>query len=199
MNFFTADWHLNGTRILDTRPWKDVKRMNECIIKFANQRAGYDDTIIHAGDLFQYGDDGEVKGLKEDPKKSIDWVAAQLVNLKGNHDSNNKAPIHGLGLLVELSKKYLGFVQHYPSYHALSTPVLPFINGKEVINIHGHFHTPPYDGFEIPKVSVDRHAGVINVNVAIDLWKFQIVTASEIIVEVNRYKAKNYPKDPIPF
>lgn len=190
MNFFTADWHLNGTRILDTRPWKDVKRMNQCIMKFANQRAGFDDTIYHAGDLFQYGDDGDAEGLKEDPMRVLDDVAAQLINLEGNHDSNNKSPIHGLGVLVRLTKKAYGFVQHYPTYHALSIPVLPIMNGHEVVNIHGHFHTPPYDGFEIPRVSLDRHTGIINVNVATDLWKFQLVTASEIMVEVNRFKAK---------
>lgn len=64
------------------------------------------------------------------------------------------------------------------------------MNGHEVFNIHGHFHTPSYDWFKIPRVSLDQHTGVINVNVATDLWKFQLVTASEIMVEVNRFKAK---------
>lgn len=179
---WTADWHLGSSILLDkkvmgnaVRPFKDVEAMKIAFLNSAMDKSSLGDTIIHLGDFASYGIDRGYRGLKEKPNAIISKISANFVNIRGNHDINNGVFCLGNSLNLSLGKRY-PFVSasHYPSYdkRAIGT----FTEGT--IHLCGHVHKKW-------KHCLDLTHSVLNVNVGVDAWNYQVVTEDELIRYIN--------------
>lgn len=176
--FWTADWHLGGSILLDkhvmkglARPFKSIDDMKDKLIASANMKANQDDVIIHLGDFASYRIDRGYEGLKEKPNEVMKSISAKFINLRGNHDINNNVFCLGNSLNFRLSRRY-PFVSasHYPTYdkHSAGT----FFDGT--IHLCGHVHGRW-------KHCLDLTHSVLNINVGVDVWNYQIVSEPELI------------------
>ena len=183
--FFTADWHLNseGTRIVVPRPFKTVDKMNERIIANANQRAkSRSDVIVHVGDFCQRGDDNHYKdetartGFKDKPESFLDSISATFVNVEGNHDGNNDVRSVCRSMITKIGRFWDASVGHYPSWYDDARGTFISHRGRRdwTIRICGHVH-------EKWKHRFDMENMVLNVNVGVDAWRYQIVSESELL------------------
>lgn len=199
---WTADWHLGSSILLDkkvmgeaARPFKNIDAMQEAFLKSVADKCGSDDVLIHIGDFASYGIDRGHQGLKEKPSSIISKIPIAFVNLRGNHDINNRVFCLGDSLNFGLGKRY-PFVSaaHYPSYDKRAAGT--FTEGT--IHLCGHVHKKW-------KHCLDLTHSVLNVNVGVDVWKYQVVTEEEIIGYLNflfkkrsdelfRIKTDNYGK-----
>lgn len=214
MIYFTSDWHLNGTVLLDNhlRPFKSIEKMNQVLINNANNKAKYvDDLIVHCGDFIQYGKSGNSKGIKENPKLYINQLNSQLLLLKGNHDSNNKVKTYLDHLQIPFDfcnfsssgkkeiRKYISSnnnsnlisISHFPSisYSNDNDKYTKKIkNWKQWIcgiHLHGHFHFGINDDME--KIFWDHHNNILNINISCDLWNYTPVSLNEITNEILKF------------
>jgi len=176
--FFTADWHLCHPDIIEyaKRPFKDVSRMNEVLVKNCNQRAKEDDIVIHVGDFYCYNDDRGGNGLKINPNEFIKKINATFINIQGNHDPNNKVKSVATSLRTTLGKNITSVsVGHFPSYNPLAKGTF----NKGDIHICGHVH-------EKWKYFIDKQNSVLNINVGVDVWNYNPVTEDELIAFINQ-------------
>lgn len=183
--FFTSDWHLNseGTRIVCNRPFKTVEKMNERIIANANSRAKTrSDIIIHVGDFCQRGDDNHYRtedmrsGENTNPSIFIDKIAATFVNIEGNHDDNNGVRSIGRNIITKIGNFYDASIGHYPSWYAdaKGTFISHRNDPKWTIRLCGHVHGAW-------KHHLDFLNRILNINVGVDVWKYNIVSESDIL------------------
>lgn len=183
--FFTADWHLNseGTRTVVHRPFKTVEKMNERIISNANQRAkNRSDIIIHVGDFCQRGDDNHYidksarSGSREKPERFIDSIIATFVNVEGNHDRHNDVRSTCRSMMTKIGNFHDASVGHYPSWYDDARGTFVSHHGRKdwTIRICGHVH-------EKWKHMFDFENMILNINVGVDVWGYQIVSESEIL------------------
>jgi calcineurin-like phosphoesterase family protein len=179
---WTADWHLGSSILLDAkvmgssvRPFKDVDAMKSAFLKSVADKSTKADTIVHVGDFASYGIDRGYYGLKEKPSDIVAKIPATFVNIRGNHDINNGVFCLGNSLNLGLGKRY-PFVSasHYPSYdkRAFGT----FTEGT--IHLCGHVHKKW-------KHCLDLTHSVLNINVGVDVWNYQVVTEDELIKYIN--------------
>lgn len=192
--FWTSDFHLGMQSILEfeNRPFKTIEKHDAALIRSCCQRAKADDTIIHVGDLFCYKQDTHVakhgmsvKGSDRKPKDVLMDVHAMFVNIRGNHDLNNRVKSLCESMRVKLGKRYPSVsVGHYPSYdvHAKGQ----FCNGD--IRICGHVHGRW-------KHCLDLDHSVLNINVGVDVWNYKIVSEDELIHYID--SVLKLPKDKI--
>lgn len=98
-----------------------------------------------------------------------------FINLKGNHDVNNKVKSIGNVLRTKIGKHLEVSISHYPSYdrHAEGT----FKEGD--IHICGHVHGKW-------KHCLDMTNKVLNINVGVDVWNYTIVTEDELIEYIDK-------------
>lgn len=179
---WTADWHLGSSILLDknvmgdsVRPFKDVETMKLAFLESVSRKAKTDDTIIHLGDFASYGIDRGYRGLKEKPQEIVAKIPVTFMNLRGNHDINNGVFCIGNSLNLGLGKRY-PFVSasHYPSYDRRAAGT--FIDGT--IHLCGHVHKKW-------KHCLDLTHSVLNINVGVDVWDYQVVTEDELIKYIN--------------
>ena len=136
--FFSADFHINHSRIIDycNRPFVDISHMNRTIIDNLNKDVGRHDTLYYLGDF--------VFGTASDIEYYRSLINCQNIHfILGNHDDKirNLKSLHRLFLSVsdiaqlKISNKKSIVMCHYPMYSW---------NGKKKIggNIHlfGHSH-----------------------------------------------------------
>ena len=172
--FWTSDLHLNHANIIVycNRPFKSSKRMDEVLINNINMRAKENDILIHLGDFMCYGKD---RGLQND-KKHEDYYTNQInptfINIKGNHDTNNKVSSPA-DLIITTLGPYQVSASHYPS----------IINPQNKLSIHicGHVHA-------LWKHYYDKQNKILNINVGIDAWNYQIVSDQELIDYIRKVK-----------
>jgi len=80
-------------------------------------KADADDTILHVGDLACFKQDRDSKGLDCKPETLLKSIKAQFINIRGNHDVNNKVRSLCESMRLHLSKKFPDVsVSHYPTY-----------------------------------------------------------------------------------
>lgn len=181
--FFTSDWHLGGSLLLnkdimkeDVRPFKSVEKMDAAILRSAHQRAKYDDMIIHVGDLACYGKDRGHAGLEIKPFDIISKIPATFVNIRGNHDLHNNVKSICDSMRIHLGKRFPDVsISHYPSMDVHS------IGHWRAGDIHicGHVHNKW-------KHALDVTHQVLNINVGVDVWKYQIISEDELIKYINK-------------
>lgn len=186
--FWTADWHLGSSILLDknvmgdaTRPFKDVNAMEDAVLKSAREMVEDDDVLIHVGDFASYGIDRGYQGLKEKPSEIIARLPGKFINLRGNHDINNGVFCLGNSLNFSLSRRYQYVsASHYPSYDKRASGT--FVDGS--VHLCGHVHKKW-------KHCLDLTHSVLNINVGVDVWDFKVVPEEELIKYLNFLFAKN--------
>lgn len=179
---WTADWHLGSTILLDkkvmgdaARPFKDVNAMKAAFLKSAAEKVRDDDILVHVGDFASYGIDRGYQGLKEKPAEIIAKLPGKFINLRGNHDINNGVFCLGNSLNLSLGKRYpYVSASHYPSYDKRATGT--FVDGT--VHLCGHVHKKW-------KHCLDLTHSVLNINVGVDAWDYNVVTEDEIVKYLN--------------
>ena len=203
--FFTADFHFGMSLLLDkqlmndeARPFQTVADMNEALIGECNKKARVylkddesqnqvvdKDVIVHVGDLACFKLDRDKKGIEISPQALVQRINATFINIRGNHDVNNRVKSLCNCMQTCLGKRFPNVtVGHYPSYdiHAKDT----FKEGW--IHICGHVHKKW-------KYCLDVTHSVLNVNVGVDVWNYKIVSEEELIQYIESILRK--PKDQI--
>lgn len=178
--FFSADFHLNSTAIIQYagRPFKTGEKMAEAYIRSCNQQArDPSDMIIHAGDFFLRGKDrhgiGD-EGLGVSAKEYLSRINAQVFLIEGNHDGSNIGHTHAKQMILDLGPFKNTSVSHYPSTSKGTWTLRG--KDKEHLHIHlcGHVH-------EKWRWKLDLEKLVLNINVGVDQWKHQIVSEKKLI------------------
>lgn len=176
--FFTSDFHFGMSLLLDqkimkqdARPFKSVEKMNTALLRTCFERAKEDDTIIHLGDLACYKQDRDSIGLSVKPIEMIKKIPATFINIRGNHDLNNKVKSIADSMQIHLGKKFPNVTcGHYPSYDSRSNSYIR----SGWINLCGHVHKKW-------KHCLDLDNSILNINVGVDVWKYNIVSEDELV------------------
>ncbi len=176
--FFTADFHLFMEDILrfESRPFKSISKMNSALIGSCFQDASEDDIIIHVGDLYSFKSDRGNEGGQQKPSNVINLIPSTFINIRGNHDINNKVKSTCDSMRVHFGARYPNVsVSHYPSYDKKAYG--NFINGD--IHICGHVHKKW-------RHCLDLDHQVLNINVGVDMWGYKIISEERLIKYIDR-------------
>ena len=173
--FWTADFHLGFTRLLEIegRPFASIEEHDAALLK-ACRVAKEGDVIVHVGDLASVNydnHDGRSKGLACNPMDIVKGLGATLVNVRGNHDLNNKVRSVCDSMQVHLGKRFpCVTVGHYPSTDKRSADYVK----KGWINLCGHVHKKWHH-------LLDLTNQVLNINVGVDANGYKLVSDDELI------------------
>ena len=176
--YLTADFHLGMTEALvfDKMPFKSIEKHDAALIKSCKERAKEGDIIYHLGDLASFKLDRGCKGLDVKPYELIKDIPATFINIRGNHDLNNKVKSVCDSMHMFLSKRYPSVsLSHYPTYDrrcdasCLTAP----------IHLCGHVHGAY-------KHCLDLDHKILNVNMGCMVWGWKIVSDDELIVYLNK-------------
>lgn len=176
--WFTADFHLSMTDILkfEKRPFANIIEHDNALLLACNQKANAEDIIIHIGDLYSFGQDRGSPGGEEKPADIVKQISATFVNIRGNHDLNNKVKSVCDSMRTSLGKLLPNVsVSHYPSYHPKAFG--NFRNGD--VHLCGHVHRRW-------KHCLDLDHQVLNINCGVDVWDYSIVSEDELITYIIR-------------
>lgn len=176
--FFTADFHLSMRDILrfENRPFKSIEKMDAALLRSCTQRAKADDTIIHIGDLYSYGFDRGNEGSRVKPADVIKNIPAQFINIRGNHDMSNRVKSLCESMTIRLGKRYPDVVVgHYPSYDDRARQYAR----RGWICLCGHVHSKW-------KHCLDLDRQILNLNMGVDVWRYQIVSEDELIAYIGQ-------------
>ena len=193
--FFTADWHLCSDSVfkLAERPFKNVDHMNHAIMRNANQRAYHkDDVIYHLGDFYNKSKNKSLECHRQKYTYFYDKIESQMVMIEGNHDIQNNVKCLGKLFWMQLGK-YNVSLGHFPTiiskYDVDLTPECYKNIGRNHIHICGHVH-------KSWKWILDEENMILNINVGIDVWKYRIVSESELIRYIETIIRNNIFIDP---
>jgi len=196
MIYFTADTHFNHKNIIkycqrSPEPgyglFRDVGEMNEHMIKTWNETVTPDDTVYHLGDVFF--------GPKDEAITLCNRLNGHKTLILGNHDLKPKPEfwkeagfeaIHMLGYRKTFKLGVLDQVlhlSHYPYEKALTEyDIRTYLHHHAPLEhniplLHGHVHD---------RWQTKGHM----INVGVDVWNYQPVSASTILVLVQLAKGK---------
>lgn len=180
--FFSSDFHLGMTSLLSLEKWpfKSIEKHDAALLRSCKERAKEDDVIYHLGDLASYHSDGHFetrsKGLDVKPYELIKDIPATFINIRGNHDLNNKVKSVCDSMHMFLSKRYPSVsLSHYPTYDTridascLTAP----------IHLCGHVH-----GKWRHCLDIDHK--ILNINVGCMIWGFKIISEDELTSYLNK-------------
>lgn len=176
--YLTADFHLGMTEALvfDKMPFKSIEKHDAALIRSCRERAKEGDIIYHLGDLASFKLDRGSKGLDVKPQELLKDISATFINIRGNHDLNNKVKSICDSMHMFLSKRYPSVsLSHYPTYDrrcdasCLTAP----------IHLCGHVHGSW-------KHCLDIDHRILNVNMGCIVWNWRIVSDDELIVYLNK-------------
>jgi len=111
MLYFTSDTHFGHAAVLDfcNRPFKDVRHMEEQLVKRINSRVKPTDTLVIVGDGF-FTSSGQ-------RHKILEKINGTKILVQGNHDKG-KTQIKGFDLTVQSMDLLIAgkrvSVSHYP-------------------------------------------------------------------------------------
>jgi len=168
--YFTSDCHFDHDNIIKycNRPFKNVKHMNETIIKRWNNIVTDDDLVYHIGDF-------SFKGLKN--AQSFENVLnGSIVHIQGNHDLNNGVKTYITKCMMFFGNKDV-FVQHHPPE---VLPICDFV-------VCGHIH----DKWKFKIFKSNPSIPIINVGV--DVNEFTPVSTTSLLKQYNKIRF-NYCK-----
>lgn len=165
---------------IDQWPFKSIEKHDAALIRSCKERAKPEDVIYHLGDMALYHTDGHYKeratGLDVKPYELIKDIPATFINIRGNHDLNNKVKSVCDSMHIFLSKRYPSVsLSHYPTYDSridescLHSP----------IHLCGHVHSSW-------RHCLDLDHKILNVNVGCMLWGFKIISEDELIAYLNK-------------
>jgi Predicted phosphoesterase or phosphohydrolase len=174
--YFTADLHLGSSKVLELyrRPFMDNIEMTDVLIKNCNEIAKEtDDILYHIGDLYCLKDDNGRPGMLLPWRETRKRFLSNVVNIEGNHDSNNGVKSMATSMRMVLGKVFNVVLCHYPSTDPRSH--LHLKPGD--INICGHRHSL-WNG---EKFLVDKERKILNIDVCTDLWDYQPVSEVTLV------------------
>ena len=157
--FVTADTHFNHENIIKycDRPFKNVKEMNEAIIKNWNDTVREDDIVYHLGD-FGFG-------TKEELQEIFNRLNGKKYLIMGNHDYRVGRNYYiDLGFNEVYKKKFL--IDNLVSTHK----PCDVLDGY--INLYGHIHNKPVDS----KYDDDKHFCV-----CLDKHDFKLIDLEKVV------------------
>ena len=158
----------------ENRPFETIEMHDNALIRSCIERAKPDDVIIHVGDLYSFGSDRGSDGRSEKPSDVISRIPAQFVNIRGNHDVNNRVKSLCESMTVRLGKRYPDVVVgHYPSYDRRATYAR-----RGWLLLCGHVHSKW-------RHCLDLDRQILNVNVGVDVNKYEIVAEDELVKYIN--------------
>ena len=179
--FFSSDFHLGFEAILklEKTPFKTIEKHDAALIRSCCEQAKPGDIIYHLGDLYLFGVDNhagaESSGHKVKPHDMLKDIQATFINIRGNHDLNNKVKSVCDAMHMFLSKRYPSVsLSHYPTYDrrcdasCLSAP----------IHLHGHVHSQF-------KHCLDLDHKILNINMGCMVWNWKIVPDDKLIAYLN--------------
>lgn len=176
--WFSADFHLGMTDALvfDHLPFKTIEQHDSALVRSCKERAKPEDIIYHLGDLASFKQDRGHKGLDVKPYEMLKGISATFLNIRGNHDLNNKVKSACDSMHMFLSKRYPSVsLSHYPTYDSrcgascLTAP----------IHLHGHVHSKF-------RHCLDLDHKILNINVGCMMWGFKIVSDDELVLYLNK-------------
>lgn len=174
--FFSSDLHLGHNNIIKycNRPFKNIEKMNLSLIRNINNRIKDNDILIHVGDFAFYGREKGIECTRINPNNYINDIKCNVVNIRGNHDYNNRVKSVGVFLITMLGK-YKASIAHRPS-NQLNFNVNMF---KVDVHVCGHVHE---------KWKYMYINGILNINVGVDVWKFNPIREDELIGYISKIK-----------
>ena len=186
--WFTSDFHLGFSALLDIEQWpfKSIEKHDEALIRSCKERAKSEDVIYHLGDLACYKQDmhADSKGLDVKPYELLKDIPAAFLNIRGNHDLNNKVKSICDSMHMFLSKRYPSVsLSHYPTYDSRIDPSCL----TAPIHLCGHVH-------KAWRHCLDIDHRILNVNVGCMVWGFKIISDVELIAYLNNLFKKK-PED----
>ena len=175
--YFTSDWHLGSELILEKchRPFNNIQQMDKLIIHNATCRLKKDqsDILYHVGDFMCYKNDRGFKGTVLKQSDYLKQIDRNIIFIRGNHDDSNRVKCHMDSMITNIGPYSNVSVSHYPSmYKETECLNLP----RHHIHLCGHVH-----GDKKWLYFYDKHMDILNINVGIDLWNYQIVSESRIV------------------
>lgn len=159
MNWFISDLHLNHKNIIEycSRPFKNVKEMNDEIVLRWNNLVSENDVVYVVGDVFM--------GSIDDAKHIVDMLNGKKILILGNHDKSKKKMLD-LGF-SEVYKRLEIVLEDGKKALLCHKPIPESLLEKYDLLIHGHRHGPPIvEGKSI--------------NVCVDLWDFTPISEHDI-------------------
>lgn len=175
---FTADFHLGMDQMIkyENRPFSSVDAMNQFYLDECITRAQAGDVIFHIGDLACFNRDRQSNGLGVKPREALKGIRAEFINIRGNHDINNRVKSLCESMRIHLSSRYPNVsMSHYPTYDKRCTG--HFCNGD--IHLCGHVHRKF-------RHCLDLSTNCLNINVGVDVWNHHLVSEDELIAYLNR-------------
>ena len=165
---------------IENWPFKSIEKHDAALIRSCKERAKPDDVIYHLGDMAQFGYDSHyamrTKGLDVKPYELIKDIQATFINIRGNHDLNNKVKSVCDSMHMFLSKRYPSVsLSHYPTYDTridascLTAP----------IHFSGHVH-------QKWRHCLDLDHKILNINVGCMMWGFKIISEDELTAYLNK-------------
>lgn len=184
--FYTADFHVGMAEIIkfEHRPFNTVNDMNNHFVDMCNSVAKSDDVIYHIGDLFSFKSDNGNYSTIVKPVDFISKINAMFLNIRGNHDSNNKVFSIADSIRLNVSTRFPNVsLGHYPSYDRRSRSSVD----KNSIHLTGHVHKKW-------KHCLDLDNNVMNINVGVDAWEYNLVSNEDLIRYLNAL-FRHHPND----
>ena len=180
--FFTSDFHFACKSLMeiDKWPFKSIEKHDATLIRSCKERAKPEDTIYHLGDLALFHSDGHYKerayGLDVKPYELIKDIPATFINIRGNHDLNNKVKSTCDSMHMFLSKRFPSVsLSHYPTYDTRIDPSCL----TAPIHLCGHVH-------QSWRHCLDLDHRILNVNVGCMVWGFKIIAEDELTAYLNK-------------
>jgi calcineurin-like phosphoesterase family protein len=170
--FFTSDTHFGHARIVELshRPFRDVRQMNEELVRRWNARVTDEDAVFHLGDF--------AMGPRHVAGDALRQLHGHKILIKGNHDRTVTA-MTALGFdevypdfytVMEGREIYMRHVPD-PRFYGEDGDVHPKIDDPQTcVHLHGHVHE-----------SWVRRGRAFNVGV--DVREFAPVTLQEILAD----------------
>jgi len=179
---FTADLHFNHGAILEyeNRPYKSAEDMNRKIINQCNSQTKDEDIVYHIGDFSNFGNNKGVPGLRLASKDLVSQLNGTWIMIEGNHDGNNKVKCHMRGCYTMVAK-YRTWMSHYPSmdfYDDKWNKYMPIQKSKIDVWLCGHVHSKW-------KYMYDYKNKILNVNVGLDCWNYNLVPETKLIAYID--------------
>ena len=170
---FTSDLHLFHPNIIRYcgRPFPDVQKMKDTIIRNWNTHVKDEDTVFHVGDFFLAKSSEAPDSVRhfQDVRKLL---KGNIIFIQGNHDHN----IKNQAIIRNCTIRYGGislFLVHNPEY----------ANQNVAVNLVGHVH-------EKWTVKIlNEHS--IAINVGVDVWDFKPVVIDSITNLYNSFRNGN--------
>lgn len=181
MNYFISDLHFGHKNCLafDNRPFTDIEKHDEYIIRMWNETVGIDDDVYILGDISWYGSSKTIVIFEQ--------LNGRLHLIKGNHDTAVLRNPDFRKLFVEICDYKELYLDESTSVVLCHYPIPCFKNHYYGwYHLYGHVHTSfEYNMMKNIKLQMtelyDKQCKMYNVGAMIHYMEYRPRTLQEII------------------